>query len=279
MLSSPTPFQAALDHLRSRSLLPVGEDTGSAELNRIPAALRARATFSARTRHTEHLAAIQGITDRLLDSASRAPADRVSLPEARQLLRASLQRLGYSPDQVGAAPGTLRDLASTRRLNLIIQQNLRSARGYGQVAQGRTDGALLAFPAQELIRTQTRQEPRLDWPQRFREAGGTLRDGGRMVALKDDPLWTRLSVFGQPWPPFDYGSGMGLRDVSRREALRLGLIEPGTPPPAPQPEPLNAPDLDAAPAAQPTGTLLASILQTLGTAAQLRDGLLHILPS
>lgn len=275
MLSAPIPFQAALDHLRSRALLPVSEDTGAADLLRVAPELRARAVFSARTRHVEHLAAIQGVTDRLLDSASRDPLDRVSIPEARQLLRASLERLGYAPEQVGAAPGTLRDLASTRRLNLIINQNLASARGYGQVAQGRSQGALLAFPAQELVRAEARRTPRGDWPRRFVEAGGRLY-AGRMIALKDDPVWAELSVFGQPWPPFDYGSGMGLRDISRREALRLGVLQPGqTPDPSPLPGP--TPAEPATPVLQPAGNLLASILQALGNAAAVRNGILQIL--
>jgi hypothetical protein len=50
---------------------------------------------------------------------------------------------------------------------------------------------------------------------------------GRFVALKTDPVWKKLSRFGTPWPPFDYGSGMGLRDLSRRDAVALGLLEKG----------------------------------------------------
>ena len=33
-----------------------------------------------------------------------------------------------------------------------------------------------------------------------------------------------LSIFGEPFPPFDWGSGMGVMDVSRKEAIALGLI-------------------------------------------------------
>ncbi|NLE66722.1 MAG: hypothetical protein GX608_04795, partial [Lentisphaerae bacterium] len=32
--------------------------------------------------------------------------------------------------------------------------------------------------------------------------------------------------FGTPWPPFDYGSGMGVESVSRKEAVALGLLGP-----------------------------------------------------
>ena len=45
-----------------------------------------------------------------------------------------------------------------------------------------------------------------------------------MIALKTDPVWERLSVFGHPFPPFDWGSGMGVVDVDRKTAIELGLV-------------------------------------------------------
>ena len=33
-----------------------------------------------------------------------------------------------------------------------------------------------------------------------------------------------LSIFGEPFPPFDWGSGMGVMDVSQKEAIALGVI-------------------------------------------------------
>ena len=47
----------------------------------------------------------------------------------------------------------------------------------------------------------------------------------RMVALKSDPVWTKISRFGHPYPPFDWGSGMGVEDVSREDVLSLGVIK------------------------------------------------------
>jgi hypothetical protein len=49
-----------------------------------------------------------------------------------------------------------------------------------------------------------------------------------MVALKNDPLWTRLGPFQLPYPPFDYNSGMGVQDVDRDQAVALGLIDEDT---------------------------------------------------
>lgn len=47
-----------------------------------------------------------------------------------------------------------------------------------------------------------------------------------MIALKTSDVWEKLSVFGRPWAPFDFGSGMGCRDVERTECVKLGLIQP-----------------------------------------------------
>ncbi|MGN1360349.1 MAG: hypothetical protein ACI4X9_07875 [Kiritimatiellia bacterium] len=61
-----------------------------------------------------------------------------------------------------------------------------------------------------------------------------------MIALKGDPVWTRISAFGNPWPPFDFNSGMGIEDITRQEAIRLGVIAPDQEPPQPKLEDLNA---------------------------------------
>jgi hypothetical protein len=46
-----------------------------------------------------------------------------------------------------------------------------------------------------------------------------------MIALKTDPIWTDISAFDLPYAPFDYNSGMDLRDIDRDEAVDLGLID------------------------------------------------------
>lgn len=66
------------------------------------------------------------------------------------------------------------------------------------------------------------RQPR-DWKSRWRAAGGKLY-GGKMIAEVNDPIWSKISRFGNPYPPFDFNSGMGLRDVSRGEAVRCGAI-------------------------------------------------------
>lgn len=40
-------------------------------------------------------------------------------------------------------------------------------------------------------------------------------------------MWKNLSRFGSPYPPFDYGSGMGVRNVDREESIAEGVIAAG----------------------------------------------------
>ena len=122
------------------------------------------------------------------------------------------------------------DPYSKRRLDVLRETNVQQARGYAQHLEGTTEGALLAFPAQELVRIEDREHPR-DWIVRWHAAGGRFSDGGRMIALKGDPIWTKISRFGTPWPPFDFNSGMGVEDIDRDEAISLGLIGEDDPPP------------------------------------------------
>jgi hypothetical protein len=79
------------------------------------------------------------------------------------------------------------------------------------------------WPAQELVRVIDSEHPR-DWATRWAEAGGEF-SGGRMIALKNDPIWEKISRFGTPYPPFDFNSGMDVADVDRDEAVALGLID------------------------------------------------------
>ncbi len=275
IFTSPIPFREALDFLRRKSILPTS--ASSAQLAELPADIRARGLFSARTANADYLQRIQDLADQLLNpqpsthQPSTIPLDPATM---RLRLKEALREISYDPAQIGAAPGTLKDLGSDARLNLIIQMQTDSAWGYGKFIRDQDPAAIDAWPAQELFRAESRREPR-DWPQRWMAAGGQFFGGGRMIALKNDSIWTEISAFGQPYPPFDYGSGMWVRDISRSEAISLGLLDPveAAPPPLPPP-PLNdglqaslngiAPDLQQA------------ILDSMGDLATFADGVLHL---
>lgn len=194
----------------------------SADWSSIQAGLRDRAFFSATVDDARRLAVMRA-------AVSKVAAGELDESQARLAIREALERTGYQrPDDV--KEGSIRDLYSQRRLDLVIQTNVAEARGYVRYLEGTSEGALAAFPCQELVRTQNRKAPR-NWPEIWKGHGGSLYGSGRMIALKTDPIWTAISRFGHPWPPFDFGSGMGLRDVGRREAIRYGVISADDPPP------------------------------------------------
>ena len=195
----------------------VGSDLNSKEWSGIQAGLRDRAFFSARIEQA-----------RILAEARRMCADvadgRMDASEFRRDMRKVLDQVDYKP-----AGGGIQDMRTRARLDLILDTQVRQARGWAQWKEGTTAGALAAFPAQELVRVRQVKVER-KWRERWTANGGRLF-GGRMVALKNDPVWTRISRFGTPYPPFDFNSGMGVEDVDWDEAVELGLLKDDDPPP------------------------------------------------
>lgn len=218
------------EHLLGKALAPSA--LSSAQWSAIQSGLRDRAFFSARVEEARILYAMR-------EAAAAVAAGDLSATDARLSIRDALRRAGYAPPE--GKGGTLQDLGSRRRLDLVLKTNADMARGYVQHLESMA--ALDAFPAQELVRFEQREKPR-DWRSRWKAAGGRLYGGGRMIALKTSPIWTALSRFGHPWPPFDFGSGMGVLDVPRDEAAALGLVGAGragaAPAPPPAPESYNA---------------------------------------
>ena len=191
----------------------IGSSLNSREWNLVQAGLRDRAFISSQVESM-----------RILHAARRMVADRaggqLSASENRRDLRKVISSTGYRPPE--GKEGTLQDLYSKRRLDTIIRTNVEQARGYVRHLDGMKPGAFAAFPGQELIRVRERKAKR-DWSARWKKAGGQFYNG-RMIALRDDPIWERISVFGNPFPPFDWGSGMGVRAVSRRDSIALGVV-------------------------------------------------------
>ena len=280
----PVTFAEAIASRAIKALLPT---TGSsADLASVQPAILERATFSARTDNYNHVATIDRLIKRLVDPdyvidpatgerRARRPGEAMDMALAKQRMQESLRDIGYDPSQIGATPGSLKDLASERRINLILDTNLRMARGYGQFAQGQSEAVLDQWPCQELIRVESRRIPR-DWTITWTEKGGRLVAGNRMVARKDDPIWTAISRFGLPYPPFDYASGMGLQDVDRDEAERLGVIGRDDQV-APQDRGFNddlAADLSGA---QKNDALLQSLVRSMGDRVEIDNGVLHFM--
>lgn len=194
----------------------------------IPAAYRERAFFSSRVESVRFLDACRARIAELLDAARNADGAVTSRVQAVSDIMRAAREAG-----IAAGTGGLADPGSAARAAVIVDVNAGMAAGYARAEVANAYGARLAFPAQELVRVEARERPR-DWAGIWRARGGRLYRG-RMVALKEDPVWTRISRFGQPWPPFDFNSGMGVEDVSHDEAVELGVIKEDYQPPEKSP--------------------------------------------
>lgn len=251
-LSSPTPFIEALQALKSRKVMPTS--LNSAELHEIDAAIRRASFFSAETMEESLLEQYKNDIESILNPGQEQRADRVteSNPEgnvttgydpATARLRAKdlLQSLGYQPEE--GTRGTIKDLSSNARINLVVKTNVQLSQGAGKYIQGNSDPDVVdLWPAQELVRYESRMKER-NWHQRWMEAASysgdsdaarMLSEHGRMVARKDSPIWDALGSsdlfddgLENPFPPFAFNSGMWTEDVSRDEAIELGLIQDG----------------------------------------------------
>lgn len=220
---APVTAQEATDYLDQKMLLPTDMKTWA--IDQLPAELRARVAISATVTKAEFLEeAFKGVKALAAGSADRA--------KFRLQLKGLLQQLDYQPK--AGTEGTLKDLSSDRRLNLILDTNLAQANGYAYHKASQDPDLLDAYPAQEFIRVESRSKPRDNWRERWAAArnktspDGATNGSGRMVALKTHGIWKALSRFGTPYEPFDFNSGMGVEDVSREDAIALGLIDKDT---------------------------------------------------
>ena len=117
-------------------------------------------------------------------------------------------------------------LADEKRIAMVIDINRGLIQRCGSHGGSISGGALLAFPADELISIRPEDCIIKKWKAKWISEGGQLYDG-RMIALKDDEIWKRISIFNLPFPPFDLDGDATIRNISRREAISLGVMTPG----------------------------------------------------
>lgn len=245
----PTLFKTAVEFLREKVLMPTA--MSSAELRAVAGSVKRRAIFSARVTQARVLQKLKDVVDAMLGGTA-------NLAEGRLELEQVLDETGYTPeggfpaDEPGTTPaaqeGSLRDLRSEERKRLQIETTYRVAANEAYYNAGLSDEARFQYPAWELVRISGRLVPRgkklakaglvddpgKDWPSRWVAAGGVLYDRGtRMIARKDAPVWQALGdgaggfkdTLGNPFPPFAFGSGYGIRQIPREECLMLGVID------------------------------------------------------
>lgn len=227
------------DKILQKALVGSGLDTKG--WSTVQAGLRDRAFFSSQVTEAKILHAMRQNVAELV-SGGKSPS------EVRRDLRAYLGSIGYDPDKdlkpgEQSRRGTIKDLTTKARLDVMMKTNADQAKGYASHLRATTTGAILAFPAYELVRVERRKLPR-DWGARWAAAAqkvgweGVARNGA-MIALKTSPIWAALSRFGNPFPPFDFNSGMGVRDVKKSVCREIGLLGPNE-----QPEIPDVPDFN-----------------------------------
>jgi hypothetical protein len=212
-LTEPIDFKAASGYFEAKDILPT--PLGNAALRaRADSDLLARSFFSSRVTDIELLQSFKDSVSAGLNGSTDEATQRVAMVKAAEKFEA-------------------RGLLTNARLMLILRTNTALARGFGQWQEGNDPDILLAYPAQELTRHGRRKVPR-KWREIWDAARANLGQlttatpsgSGRLIALKNDPMWMAISDFGVPWPPFKYNSGMGVDDVDYETSIELGLITP-----------------------------------------------------
>ena len=222
----------------SQGWIPRATDLSSKELRNHPAwsqRVKDEAVFSARTTYQRY---VEMLKSKILAVASRG----VTPQKAEEQLQQALENIGYTPQRgfpgndgtvPPAIPKSMTDLSSSRRIQLILDTNIKKARSLGQMAAGENPVFLIANPAWRLTRTGARKKPRGDWRERWNKAGASVAWKGaakkQMVALKDSPIWEALGkgvggyddTVGSPFPPFAFGSGLAWVNVGKGEWERI----------------------------------------------------------
>jgi hypothetical protein len=282
---APIPFEEARQAILKKGLLPTDLDT--AGLSSLHEQIRANAVFSAKVTDLRILEKIQSEVGRLVAGKGQGPGDYKSRADVRLALKDLLAEIDYQPKE--GEGGTIKDLRTDTRLDLIIETQQRMATGYAQYVKGNTETALNAVPCLEFKRIYQRNTPRgshrykgvliVDnphyWRDRWQSLGGQVYEG-RMIAKKGDPIWADISRFGVPYGPPDFNSGFGQAPVRRREAIRLGIINPGDKAPAVEAVPfLSATDIDLP--ELPESVINAFLGSAGRTIAKLGDKLVNLL--
>ena len=224
------------EELKVRGLTPRETPLSSKRIKREwTQKIKDEAVFGARITHRAYVDAIKKRLVEVIGGTLRPQ-------EAERRLKETLRDLGYSPEGgfpgknggvPPAKPGDIRDLSSSRRIQLIIDTNVKRARSMGQVAASENPMTLMSLPAWKLTRTGARKKPRGDWNRRWAAAGAKCGWQGaskrQMIALKTSPIWQALAdgaggyddTLGSPFPPFAFGSGLAWVNVGRREWQRI----------------------------------------------------------
>lgn len=228
MITRPLPLGEGIEFLLGKEQLPAGEWNSADWASQEPE-FRAKAFFSANVESARFLDRAQGlIFDFLVGATEEIPqpdgttetALRIgSRADFVRIMREFMLSEGMASEaEFEGNVNDITDIRSNARLSLIFDTNVRQAYGFGQWKQGQKPAVLYRFPAGRLVRVRTVMEPRDRHQANLGE-----------VLLKNDRRWAEfhnaeeIGGFGVPWGPYGFNSGVTQEDVSREEAIRLGL--------------------------------------------------------
>lgn len=258
-LTDPVPFDQALAFARDRVSLPT--TLGHGALTTLRRELGQRALILARVSDARILSAVHRRVGELARGIQDRPGDYMDPATFRVEMQQILNLTGYQAES--GREGTISDLRSTARLNLIVDTETELASARAQQAADLDPDISDAFPAWELYRARKPDGIERDWEDRWRTAASAsgddaalaaLESTGRMMARKDSPIWSELGstdnfedALDTDHPPFAFNSGMAVKNINRRTAMDAGLIQRGqriaAQPSAPSPMRVNVSDI------------------------------------
>ncbi len=260
LFDQPVSIDAALAHQHAKAVLPTSLSSGDIA-EQWPVEIRRHSVFSARTTQEGYIKDFSRMLKNLVSGdmvedpktgelRPRGKAEGFNPSLVRTRMQNYLAEIGYTPD--AGTEGGLTDLSSDKRVDLIIDTQTKMAQGYARHEAAQDPDVLDDFPADEMYRQRDSKVKR-DWDVIWNTKRSELGDStsaslatgkdGPFVALKNDPIWTAISRFGNPYPPFDYSSGMWVRDADDALAERLGVLRKLK---TAKPEPTHAPLADPA---------------------------------
>lgn len=191
---SITSYNAANQWLKKRVNVATTMNSSALAIpGAFPAKARAQAFFSAKVSEARILEKLRGISD--LHSRGE-----LGVGEGRVNLKKFLWGNGYEKD----GSKSIENLASTARLNLILQQNARMAAAVGQHQVSHDPDIMKVWPYYRYV------------------ARGDARDTHaalhNTVLPKNDPFWASYT------PPLDFNCRCRVEDCSEEEARQYGGV-------------------------------------------------------
>jgi hypothetical protein len=231
MLLTDEQVTEAFEQAAGRVAMPTTLDTEMLRLV-FTRSMRERVHVSARVTLADFATVLKESVDQVLTGTAKQKAIAAMVEK----LNASkyTPETGF-PGDLGrgipaARPGSITDISSFARLNLVIETESALAAGKIQQLKGNSQIAKHFSPAWELVRLWEPEKPR-DWPERWEKAGGPPALNGKLIAPKDHEVWHNIGssrlfddALDVSYPPFWFNSSGSLNAVPRSYLIAHGAM-------------------------------------------------------